>query len=128
MVDTTTQYLIPVKWFQFRHSTGADEEVFLAGALLGMGGHRLPQRVIVSGELKSAGQRVPGGGEREGMGGLRSRGSPVVWHHGGLEYRRIRPCGFGTTHYVWSSLKSRDEINRVKVANSCSWSAEQGNI
>ena len=34
------------------------------GALLGMGDHRLPNRVV-SGELESAGKRGPGGKEKE---------------------------------------------------------------
>ena len=40
------------------------EEVVVAGALLRMGDHRLPKRVM-SGELENAGKRGPGGKEKE---------------------------------------------------------------
>ena len=57
-----------------------------AGALVRMGDHRLPKRVM-SGELGNAGKRGPRG-EGERMNGLRGRGSSAIWHHGGLEHRR----------------------------------------
>ena len=41
----------------------AHEEVVVVGALLRMGDHRLPTRVM-SGELESAGKRGPGGKEK----------------------------------------------------------------
>ena len=40
------------------------EEVVVGGALLRMGDHRLPKRVM-SGELENAGKRGPGGKEKE---------------------------------------------------------------
>ena len=57
-----------------------------AGALLRMGDHRLPERVIL-GELENAGKREPGGKEEEWTNreadDLRS-----IWHHRGLEHYR----------------------------------------
>ena len=57
-----------------------------SGALLRMGDHKLPKRVM-SGELENAGKRGPGG-EEETMDGLRGRGSSAIWQRGGLDHHR----------------------------------------
>ena len=79
-----------------------------AGALLrSMGDHRLPKRVL-SGELKSVGQRGP---EGEGVDELRGRGSLELWHHGELlEYRRTRPWGFVQPSMRRGLLQVRDRL------------------
>ena len=58
-----------------------------SGALLRMGDHRLPKRVM-SGELDNAGKRGPGGKEKEWTDCVADDRSLAVWRHGGLEHRR----------------------------------------
>ena len=76
----------------FIETTVRTRRLLGSGALLRVGDHRLPKRVM-SGELENAGKR---GAERkekqmkDGLCGMRSSG---VWHHGGLEHRRTRPWG-----------------------------------
>ena len=53
--------------------------------------HSLPKR-FVSGEMGERGTTRTGG-KAERIDGTRDRGSPGVWHHGGLEYRRTRHLG-----------------------------------
>ena len=55
--------------------------------------HGRPQITQDGHHVRRAGEcgKTRAWGKREILGGLRSRGSSGVWHHGGLEHRRARP-------------------------------------